>query len=200
MSAIASELNAQVQAYINRHSNYDVRRDYLGMSGIGRCPRELYDKFLDPKPPTDEHYRGCYLGYLWEDETKAILEGAKIYRPDSERELVAPFDSRFVGHTDGETTSGELLEIKSVTARNLDRVKADGRIKREHFYQVQTYMRYGNYRNALVTLVCRDPMEFHFVMVPAVSAVGEQMERKARAILQAIDARERPACECNYCR
>jgi hypothetical protein len=200
MSTIASELGAQVQAYINRNSNYDTKRDYLGMSGIGRCPRQLYDNYFNPKPPSDEHLRGCYLGYLWEDETKDILEGAKIYRPDSERELVAPFDSRFVGHTDGETTAGELLEIKSVNARGLDRVKAEGRIKRDHFYQVQTYMRYGNYRSALVALVCRDPMEFHFVMVPAVANVGEQMERKAKAILKAIDARERPACECGYCK
>jgi hypothetical protein len=195
-----NELTTQVDAYIQRHSNYDPSRDYLGMSGIGRCPRELYDRFLNPSPPTTEAYRGSYLGYLWEDEMKDILEATKVYRPDSERELVAPFDPRFIGHTDGETTSGELLEIKSVNARGLDRVKTEGRVKRDHFLQVQTYMRYGNYRSALVALVCRDPLEFHFVYVPAVPSVGEEMERKAKAILAAIDARRRPVCECRYCK
>jgi hypothetical protein len=195
-----SQLIERVQGYIRQHSGYDTKREYLGMSGIGRCPRELYDKYFDPAPPTDEHYRGCYLGYMWEDEAKDILEGAKIYKPDSERELVAPFDPRFVGHTDGETTSGDLLEIKSVTARAMDRVKSEGRIKPDHFSQVQTYMRFGGYESALVALVCRDPFEFHFVTVPLNQTVGERMEYKAKAILRAIDTKQRPACECRYCR
>lgn len=193
------ELTTQVEAFIQKHSNYDVKRDYLGMSGIGRCPRELYDRFFNPPPPTPETYRSCYLGYMWEDEAKDILEGAKIYRPDSERELVAPFDPRFVGHTDGETTSGELLEIKSINARGLDRVKDEGRAKRDHFYQVQTYMRYGYYKSALIAYVCRDPFEFHFVTVQADSWSGEKMEQKAKAVLKAIDAKQRPACECRRC-
>jgi hypothetical protein len=195
-----NELSTQVETFIQKHSNYDVKRDYLGMSGIGRCPRELYDRYFNPPDPTPETYRNCYLGYMWEDEAKDILEGAKIFRPDSERELIAPFDPRFVGHTDGETTAGELLEIKSVNARGMDKVKSEGRAKRDHFLQVQTYMHYGHYRSALVAYVCRDPFEFHFVIVRAVASVGEQMERKAKAVLEAIDAKRRPACECRYCK
>ena len=195
-----NEITTQVEAFIRQHSNYDVRRDYLGMSGIGRCPRQLYDRYFNPPAPTPEVYRSCYLGYMWEDEAKDILEGARIYRPESERELIAPFDARFVGHTDGETTSGELLEIKSVNARGMEKVKAEGRAKRDHFYQVQTYMRYGMYRSALVAYVCRDPFEFHFVTVEAVPSVGDRMEQKARDILKAIDDKRRPACECRYCK
>lgn len=61
-------------------------------------------------------------------------------------------------------------------------------------------MHYGHYRNALMALVCRDPLEFYFITIPAVPSVGEQMERKAKAILKAIDERRRPACECRYCK
>lgn len=194
-----TEIDKKVQAYIQAHSGYDVKRDYLGMSGIGRCSRELYDKFFNPTQPTDEIYRGCYLGYLWEDEMKDVLEGAGIYKQNSERELIAPFDARFVGHTDGETKDGNLVEIKSVTSRALERVKQEGRIKREHFAQVQTYMRFGEYFQTLVALVSRDPLEFYFVTVPRVESVGLKMEEKARNVLAAIDAKLRPACECGYC-
>jgi hypothetical protein len=194
-----SVLSEKVQSYIQANSNYDTQRNYLGMSGIGKCPRQLYDNFIQPSKPTDEMYRNCYLGYLWEDEAKDILEGAGIYKTDSERELVAPFDKRFKGHTDGETPEGNLLEIKSVTAYSMERLKREARVKREHFYQVQTYMRYGDYAQALVAYVSRDPMEFHFISVPRVAATGEQMERKAKVVLQAIDLKERPACECGRC-
>jgi len=189
----------KVQDYIKAHAKYDTQRNYLGMSGIGRCPRQLYENFLSPTQPTEETYRSCYLGYLWEREAKIILQGAGVFEFDSERELIAPFDPRFIGHTDGETAQGDLLEIKSVTQRAMDKIKSENRIKRAHFYQVQTYLRYGDYRQALVTLVCRDPMEFHFIPVPRVESVGESMERKAKTVLAAIDARSRPACECGYC-
>jgi hypothetical protein len=194
-----SGLSDRVQAYIREHSNYDTQRSYLGMSGIGQCPRRLYDRFINPSEPTDETYRTCYLGYLWEDEAKDILEGAGIYRDKSERELVVLFDERFRGHTDGETSEGNLLEIKSVTAYAMEKIKQSNKGKREHFAQVQTYMRYGDYSQALVAYVSRDPMEFYFISVPRVAIVGEDMERKAQRILRAIDARNRPSCECRYC-
>lgn len=193
-------LTEKVEAYIQANSGYDTKRSYLGMSGINRCPRRLYDDFFRPSEPTAETYRNCYLGYLWEDEAKTILEGAGVYKPDSERELIAPFDKRFVGHTDGETTDGRLLEIKSVNARGLERVKQDGRVKSDHFAQVQTYMRYGGYSHSLVALVCRDPLEFHFINVACVQSVGERLEEKAKKVLAAIDARAAPVCTCNYCR
>src|ERR1044072_24419 len=97
-------IQSKVEAYIRANSGYDVKRDYLGMSGIGRCPRKLYDDYFKPSNPTPETFRNCYLGYLWEDEVKNILEGSGVYVPDSERELIAPFDRRFVGRTDGETS------------------------------------------------------------------------------------------------
>jgi hypothetical protein len=195
-----NNLLQEVQAYIQANAGLDARRDYLGMSGIGGCSRRLYDAFFNPQTPTAEAYRNCYLGYLWEDEAKTILESIGIYKPDSERELVAPFDKRFIGHTDGETTDGQLLEIKSVTARAMEKLKAENRLKSGHFAQVQTHMRYGNYRQALVAVVCRGPLEFYFIHAPLIPTVGERIERKAKAILAAIDARERPACECGYCK
>lgn len=194
-----SYLSEKVLAYIKANSNYDTSRNYLGMSGIGRCPRVLYDRFISPDKPTEETYKNCYLGYLWEDETKNILEGSGIYKPDSERELIAPFDKRFIGHTDGETSEGNLLEIKSITAYSMERIKQEGRVKRDHFAQVQAYMRYGDYQQALVVYVSRDPMEFYFISVPYVYSVGERMEQKAKMVLAAIDSKRRPACECKRC-
>jgi hypothetical protein len=194
------DIAEKVRTYIQANSNYDVRRSYLGMSGINRCPRELYDRFFEPSKPTDETFRSCYLGYLWEDETRAILEDTHVYKPDSERELIAPFDPRFIGHTDGETEDGRLLEIKSVNARGMERIKQEGRVKLDHYAQVQTYMRYGSYGETLMAIVCRDPLEFHFVEVRYDPGSAERLEDKAKQILSAIDSCQRPPCTCRRCK
>lgn len=195
-----AQIAQKVQLYIQRNSGHEDQRAHLGMSSIGRCPRRVYDEFTAPQKPDEAGYRGFYLGHMWEDEAKDILEGAGVYKPDSERELIAPFDARFRGHTDGETVWGDLLEIKSVTTHAMERVKSEGRVRRDHFYQVQAYMRYGGYQKALLALVCRDPFEFHFVNAVMSKSTGERLESKARSLLAAIDARRRPACECGHCR
>jgi hypothetical protein len=195
-----AQISKQVQHFIQQNSGHEEQRQHLGMSSIGRCPRRVYDEFIAPQKPDEAGYRGFYLGHMWEYEVKDILEGAKVYRPDSERELIAPFDPRFKGHTDGETTWGDLLEIKSVTSHAMEKVKSEGRVRRDHFYQAQAYMRYGGYTQALFALVCRDPFEFYFVNVEIVRSAGERLESKARSLLASIDARRRPACECGHCR
>jgi len=192
------QLADKIREYIRDNSGYDVHRNYLGMSGINRCSRRLYDAYFNPSEPTEEAYRNCYLGYLWEWETRNILSDLRIYMPDSERELIASFDARFVGHTDGETTDGRLLEIKSVNLRGMDRIKEENRLKPDHYAQVQVYMRYGNYSQALVVIVCRDSLEFQFINLARDVKTGERLERKAQMILGAIDARRRPRCDCRF--
>ncbi len=193
-------LTDQLLHHLRANSGLEQHRAYLGMSAISECPLELYRRFLGGQTLNDRAHAFCYLGYLFERDCKARLLAIGQYVAGSERELVAPWDARFQGHTDGETAAGDLLEIKSVSENRLLRIRQDeGRLPNEHFYQVQTYLRYGPYERALVVYVCRETFEHYAVVAPRREAVGLAMEDKARRILAAVDSGRPPQCECGRC-
>lgn len=196
--------------YIRDHSGLEQHRPYLGMSQIGRCPRLIYNWFFNGKgTPTDRAHLNCLSGYMYEAKVREILEGAGVamvrYGPKSDhppRELVAPFDARFVGHIDGETVDGQLLEIKSMDRDGFGVLVRTRQLPLPYYMQVQAYLRYGDYRRALVAVVERDAFDLWFVDVKRNEMAGEQIEWKAKQILGAIDAKD-PAwltCECGRCR
>lgn len=185
--------------YIKAHSGLDQHRDYLGMSAIGRCPLQLYRQFVDGRGTlTDRAHLNCYSGYFFERQVREVLVncGAAIERS---RELVAPFDTRFRGHIDGETVDGLLLEIKSMNTRRFDELKESHRLPREYADQVQAYMRYGPYDMAMVVTVCRESFDLFVLAIDRDDAAGAVLERKAMAVLKAIDDRTPPRCTCGRC-
>ena len=205
----AADVQNQLLEHLKRNSGLEARRPYLGMSAIAQCPRKLYFDFLEGKTnPTERDHLYCYSGYLFERDVFARLAAIGIVNfygplndPANPRgvEVVASFDERFRGHTDGETVDGELLEIKSVNPLGFDKVRSLQRPKYEHFVQVQAYMRYGPWTHALLVYVNRDTFEHLVLHVARSERHGEQLEQKARALLAAIDARTPPACECERC-
>lgn len=192
-------LHALMQ-HLREHSGFETDRNYLGMSAIGQCPRRLYDAFVNGQEPTMDIHRMCYIGYLFERDARQRMTEAGLYRPPRVAELIAPFDERFRGHADGETIDGDLLELKSVSEEGLERVAAKGRGKVEHWLQVQTYMRYGPWQNAVIVYISRDSFRHFIVSALKDTHVGEKMEHKAKTVLAAIDARRPPACECGRCK
>lgn len=198
---IAKTVKLQLVEHLRTHSHFEQQRSYLGMSGIARCPRQQYFNFAQGLHVTDADHARSYVGYLFEADVRARLADLCIYKPDSAaRELVAPFDDRFRGHIDGETMDDELLEIKSVNAMLFEKIEMSFRPKTEHVAQVQTYMRYGPWEHALIVYVDRDSFAHLVIHVAKQERIGEEMEQKAKKILAAIDRREPPACECNYCK
>src|SRR5260221_3488069 len=123
-------------------------RTYLGMSSISECPQLLARRLTNGRNWTDEDALRCYAGYLWEDSVKARLETLGLYRRGSARELVAEFDSRYQGHTEGELRDRSLLEIKSVSLEKYLRLIRGDRPLHSHYEQVQAYMRHGRYAQA----------------------------------------------------
>jgi len=192
-------LTDSIRLHLRENSGLEAHRPYVGMSAMAECELELYRRYLGPRPVTDYQHAMCYLGYLFERDLKTRLADLGYYRPGSERELLAPFDDRFRGHTEGETVEGALLEIKSVTENKLMRIRRDSRLPDSHFYQVQTYLRYGPYDEAVVVYVCRDTLEHHVQVSRRKEVVGEQMELKAQRVLAAIDAGVPPPCVCGKC-
>lgn len=174
-------------------------RTYLGMSRIGECPQMLARELSNGKRWTNEDALRCYAGYLWEADVKSRLETLGIYKRGSERELVAEFDHRYMGHTDGELRDGSLLEIKSTVQEKLNQIRRDKRIPLKNYRQVQTYMRHGHYAQALVVFVARDTGDLYTHTVIPDRACMDVMDEKALSILAALDAGELPTCTCNRC-
>lgn len=196
----ASEVREQLINWTVLHSGHDATRRYLGMSRIAECPHVLYHEVIDgPAKPNPAQYLTFYAGYLWERDIKQRLEEIGIYAPMSERLIVCDFDPRFYGHSDGETTGGRLLEIKSTVQVNLEEISANKRIPRRHFQQVQMYLHHGKYPAALMVYVARDTGQIHTAEIRPMRDVAEDLNRKARMILAAVDAGRAPACECGRC-
>lgn len=197
----AEEISTSLIRQIVIGSNLDNHRDYLGISKIFDCPRKAYIEYMDGIGDIDEAtHRFCYAGYEQERSVISLLQQAGIGCLDSGLEVTAPFDNRLRGHIDGVTNDNELLEIKSLTVDKFRRVNADGRALFKHFVQVQLYMRYGGWKQAFIVYRCRETYEHFVVSVPYHEHRAEYFERKARTILDAIDAGVPPHCECGKCK
>jgi len=194
------DVQGQLMLHLRANSGLEQHREYLGMSAIADCPRVLYDRFVDGRSePSDRDHLMCYVGYLFQaDVTKRMTE-LGLFRPNSERELVAEFDSRFVGHTDGELVTGQLLEIKSTDEVGFDKVKETQWLKFAHYRQVITYMRYGGYKQAIILYVARESFRHLALRVIYNQRLAEELEEKARYVLSAIDKGEPPTCTCRRC-
>ncbi len=193
------DLETKIDSHVRLHSGLETRH-YLGMSQVAHCIREAYDGFMDGgiEDRSDFAHRMCYVGYLFEQDTLRRLREMRI-ATFNRRELVSDFDDRLRGHIDGETVWGDLLEIKSVTRSKFELVCKDSRALHEHNDQVQLYMRYGGWKFAWIVYVCRENFEHKVIRVRYDEVRALRLEEKARRILAAIDARQRPECECGYC-
>lgn len=194
------DIQAKLLTHLRTNSGWEQHRPYLGMSAIADCPRVLYDRFMKGRAePSDRDHLQCYVGYLFQADVIARLTKLELYRPNSERELVADFDARFVGHTDGEFVTGQLCEIKSIGELGFDQVKESGRPKFSHSRQVTAYMRYGAYKQAIIIYVARESFRHLALKVNYNLQLADELEEKARFVLSAIDKGEPPACTCKRC-
>lgn len=196
------DLKSSINEYIQRHSNYDEHRNYLGISKISECPTRVYDEFLEGAPGSESIYRMCYAGYEQEKMILEMLSGIGFARilTNENKEVIAPFDDRLRGHIDAEDYVGNLLEIKSVNSVKFNKIVQAGRSLPNHYIQVQLYMRYGRWKSAWIVYRCRETYEHHFIYVNYYAKMADEYERKAKRILAAIDQKIRPECECGRCK
>lgn len=193
----------QIDDHLIQHSKLEPKRDYLGMSVIGKCPRVVVRKYLYGENDLSlRSHQAAYEEYLIEADLLFRLQNigiAKTLQPE-EKEVVAPFDARLRGHVDGETVDGDLLEIKTVTVAKFEKVKSSHLALTDHFAQVQLYMKYGRWQKCWIVYVCRDTFEHYVVKVNYLHTQGIKYELKAQRMLAHIDSGMLPECECRYCR
>jgi hypothetical protein len=196
-----TDFEAKIMQYLRLHSGLEVRRSYLGISQVVKCPRLAYRGFTEGTDLDDYHHRMCYAGYLFERDVLQRMREMRIaVLPGlNRREVVAPDDDRLRGHIDGLTAWGDLLEIKSVTTSKFALVCQQDRALHEHNDQVQLYMRYGGWKFCWMVYVCRETLEHKVIRVRYDEVKAKILEQKALLILAAIDRGEMPKCECGYC-
>jgi len=199
----AAELRAKLLAVYEGSSLYQTNRDYLGMSGVGECPRAWYWRTVEPVPCRWEIWC-AWTGYMHEARILELFEAGPM-----RREVVAEFDKRYRGHTDHEISDGTLIEIKSVSwAKYLRLFQARG--DKRNRAQCQAYMRHGKFPHAILIYVARDipweafsgdvPLPFFTVDVWRDEAWMDELDNKARRLLACIDSQTPPPCTCGRCR
>ena len=144
---------------------------------------------------------------MHEAEIMKLLGGSKRVH-----ELVAPWDKRFRGHTDHELEDGTLLEIKSVTWKLFARMQTNQKPRWKDRSQVQAYMRYGGFPHGILLYVPRDippwvwdgkdstVKPFWCVGVKRNEKWMDELDERARRVLECMDRGEPPACECGHCK
>lgn len=188
------ELKKALEGVFDEHED----RRYLGMSQISKCPLYLYRMMVDGQErPAPQSLRYFHEGYLHEADILARMEKAGVPVEGVQRELVAPWDDRLRGHIDCEL-DGDLVEIKSVDSDRFNSVVDRGAFF-DHMDQCQMYMRYGGYEEALIVYKNRETGELYIYAMHRSEEIGERLERKARAVLEAVDAGEPPECTCGRC-
>ncbi len=202
----ATMFQSMIEGHLKEHSGLDVKRDYLGISAIGKCPRQVVREYLYGKGELSlQDHQMCYVGYLFEQDVMRRLWEIGVARiaaleGEQQVEVVAAFDPRLRGHVDGETVDGDLLEIKSVSRTKYEEVKKTHMALSQHFAQVQLYMKYGTWKKCWIVYVCRETMEHHVVKVSYLHTSAIRFELKAQRMLAFIDQGMLPECECRWCK
>ncbi len=207
----ARQLKSELSQALLEKSGLEQRRAYLGMSQIGRCPRQLYWAMVEGRSDTEmneQRHWFCWTGYLHE---AAMLELLGVDVSQQGVEIVADFDRRFRGHVDCVLDSSGIAEIKSVSWRKFQRIREWNRPDHLHMKQVQSYLHHGIpgavWDRAFIIYLARDvpfPEWRGFPIwvfgVPYNEALARMLDVKAQRILAAVDAGTPPECECGRCR
>lgn len=206
----AIDLEAALIWQTTENSGHQEHRDYLGMSRISQCPRRLYFEVRDGTLADKGSKLRCYKGYQMEKDVLARLAlvverlEARAILTDEVGELCA-LDERFLGHPDGELVALDgswrvLIEVKSTVQDQLNGIINRARIPTRHWGQVQCYLHFGGWERAFVIYEARDTGRIYVHEVRRDQRLGEKCERKARLVLDALDAGRPPECACGRCR
>jgi len=203
----AQEIQSKLLVGLAQDTKHE-HRDYVGMSGIGGCPREMYWRYMDPQPAEQRLLWYSWTGYMHEEAVLKLL-GAEQVR----RDIVASFDDRYRGHTDHELPDGTLVEVKSVGWNKIVRLRGQRKASENNIAQVQAYMKHGGFEKGVIVYVARDIPHREFykwkgdwlppfwcVEVFPDTFVQDELDKKAKMVLTMIDRGVPPRCECRWCR
>jgi len=178
-----------------------VNNRVLDVADIWRCPAELYDMMLEEQRAFGQAARFAFEEALHERDIVDRLRAMGLYRESAVADDViqADFDGRVQGRIVGELVfDGEivLLDIEAVDGERFEEVKRTNRALQHRYERVQMLMEMGGWGMVVVVYKARETGEIWPVQVWPHAATQERLVGKAREVLAAVDAGERPACEC----
>lgn len=201
--AIAEQINAAIDVYLQAENAKQPARLYLGASEIGQpCERRLgYSYHKSAREPfPGRALRRFRLGHLHEDETAAWLRGAGFVIEGQQAEY-SVFDGRSQGHIDGVVTAGPvalpypMLWEHKIQKSSIWRATKKHGVRSEHptyFAQCQIYMRQFGLAHALFTALNSDTSELLFEVIPFDAAFAETLVEKTIRIVESKSPEELP--------
>lgn len=188
----AAELEKDLIQWTEEYSGYDEHRNYIGLSTIADCPKEIYRRFFNPTPASRD--LKLRTRYTYEIEANMIkrLEALGLYGRVGP---ITAYDGLVQGNPDGRILE-DLLEIKTVP---LSKHIPVGRLPIKVYWQCQAYMKYGAYPAALVIYLARDKGWFKVFDIYPDLRVMEMIDVKIRSLIEAVKKETPPVCECRRC-
>lgn len=188
------EMDQLFTTWTAENSGYDEHRNYIGLSTIADCPREIYRRFFSPTPADVRSRLKTRASYEIEENLKNRFRKMGVYREGREISL---YNGLVKGHTDGEIW-GRLLDIKTVPLE--EHLPADNNCPAKVFWQLQAYMLYGQWNSSIVLYFARDYGVHKFFYLRFSESFGERIENRLSRIIRAIETKSQPDCECGRCR
>jgi len=195
------ELEKSLVNYIVAHSGHDGKRSYIGLSGIGDCPRAIYLRHVHgEEPPSVAQHLKFKRGYEAEEAIIRYLRGLGLYRAG---ETIRLYDGLVQGHTDGRIRASSdrigdsLLEIKSVAVP--EHFPEGERVPLRVYWQTTAYMHYLGRRYCHVIYLACSSGEPRLYGVSYRPGLGRQIEDKVNGLVEAVRACQIPACSCGRC-
>lgn len=180
-------------------------RDYLGMSQIGNpCRRAVWLGMRLRCERPGKLWRVFQMGHLMEDLVKKMLRAAG-YGITREQEEFTDFDGRFRGHCDGVisgvTQRDHVLEVKSASASNFEKIRKQGVCKSKPVYeaQIQLYMGYAGLERGLFAVMCRNSLDLYTERVHFDEEKFERFRNAAWDLLTSQTPPDRQPGECYWC-
>jgi len=193
----ADELQERLVNWTVANSGHDERRHYIGLSGIGDCPRQIYDRYFQGQQASVDRHLLTRLSYEIESALVERLHQMGIY---SESPVALAYDGLVQGHVDGITKDGDLIEIKTVALED----HIPERLPRRVYWQVQAYMHYlkckrQDCRWTHVVYLARQSGLVKVIPVRYSPEMGGRVETKVLRLVVAVRDVARPECECGKC-
>ncbi len=202
----SADLERSLISWTAAHSGHDAHRQYIGLSGIGDCPRLIYHRVVHGTPATTEEKLKFAIGYELERALRERLRGVGVMDwPHGNQYLVQSPGGVACGHIDGCLNDGDLVEFKTIAREEWlpyeDRTVCDSAPKpwRRILHQVTAYMHFGGFSRGHVVYLARDTGAVRVVPVVVDLRVVREIEETIRTVRAALDSGTPPACRCGRC-
>ena len=199
------QLQKDIDQYIKDNSKLDLKRDYVGLSHIGKCERYIFNLYKYGVKLNAESYRNAYRGYLMEADMRSMLIDMGFLKQLTAKppEIIVPSELTsgipVKGHIDDIVYNGAGAELKSVNKKKFDQLVSESRVFITWFSQAQAYMLYGGYKYYFFIVRCTETTE-HFVhtIIP-IQKVQDSIQQKIISVTYAIATDVPPVCKCGHC-